>query len=142
MQEPKSLKKLLFGLVKQARADIERQFLKAGLTITPFQFGVLSIIKHQPATLAEIAKKLGIKPPSAVPYIDGLEKQGLIVKNTVAKDRRKIQLKTTPKGQKLIKTITKDRPTDTLNRAFQKLSQKEQDQLVSILRKLSDNFIK
>src|SRR5258708_713189 len=116
MTESKSLKLLLFGLVKQAKADIERQFAAAGISITPFQYGVLSIIKQKPCTLAIIAKKMGIKAPSAVPYIDGLQKQGFIQKHSDTSDRRKIELKITPKGERLIENITKDHPTDILNK--------------------------
>jgi DNA-binding MarR family transcriptional regulator len=140
MTESKSLKFLLFSLVKQAKRDIERQFAKAGISITPFQYGILVNIKHQPATLAEIAKNLGIKAPSALPYVDGLQKQGLIVRHNDAKDRRKIELKITPKGLRLIQHILKDRPTDILNKAFNRLSKQNQKQLMLTLKELYEKI--
>jgi len=142
MAESKSLKLLLFGLVKAAKADIERQFSKAGISITPFQYGILSLIKHNVCTLAQIAMKLGIKAPSAVPYIDGLVKQGFIGKHSDPNDRRKIQLKITAKGEKLFEHITKDRPTDILNKAFNKLSKNKQAELLNLLNELTENFTK
>jgi DNA-binding MarR family transcriptional regulator len=142
MAESKSIKVLLFGLVKQAKADIERQFAMAGISITPFQYGILSIIKHRPTTLAEIAKKLGIKSPSALPYVDGLCKQGLIIRHGDEQDRRKIQLQITAKGQRLMEHIIKDRPSDILNQAFHRLSKQKQKQLLSILQELTDNLTK
>lgn len=139
MTQSKSLKLLLFGLVKHAKADIERQFVKAGISITPFQFTVLSLIKHKSCTLADVAKKLGVKAPSALPYVDGLQEQGFIVKRGNAKDRRKIQLKITAKGKRLMEQIIKDRPTDILNRAFNKLAKQKQERLLSLLQELTNN---
>ena len=141
MNEPKSLKILLFGLVKQAKADIERQFAKAGISITPFEYAILSIIRHESCTLAQIAKKLGIKAPSVVRYIDSLHRQGFIVRKVDSKDRRKIQLKITPKGERLFESITKDHPTDILNLAFHKFSKNKQKHLLSLLKELTDNFV-
>ncbi|MEJ0021446.1 MAG: MarR family transcriptional regulator [Candidatus Doudnabacteria bacterium] len=142
MAESKSLKLLLFSLVKQAKADIERQFTEAGISITPFQYGVLSILKYSPITLADIAKKLGIRSPSLVPYIDELQKKGMISRHADKQDRRKIQLSLTVKGKALLKHIIKDHPTDLLNQAFKKLSKEKQGQLLFLLKELTDNLTK
>jgi DNA-binding MarR family transcriptional regulator len=101
---------------------------------------MLACLKHEPFTLAEVAKKLGIKPPSAVPYLRGLEKQGFIQKRADPKDQRKIQLKITAKGERLFQDIVQGHPADVINQAFKKLSKEKQSRLSSLLQELTDNL--
>jgi DNA-binding MarR family transcriptional regulator len=142
MSESQEFKNLLFGLVKQAKRDIERRFTQANIVITPFEYGVLSILKHNPATLAEVAKKLGIRPPSALPYVDALEKKKIILRHTDSKDRRKVLLNLTNKGQKIVQSIMKEHPQDILNQSFRKLSSSKQQQLLSLLSELTQTLNK
>ena len=140
MTESQQFKNLLFGLVKQAKADIERRFAEAKISITPFEYGIVSIIRHKPLTLAEVAKKLGIKPPSALPYVDELEKKKFITRQVDATDRRKNYLKVTKKGEKLLEHIMKDHPKDILNQSFRSLRKADQRKLISILNKLHEQI--
>ncbi|HTL39486.1 MAG TPA: MarR family transcriptional regulator [Methylomirabilota bacterium] len=140
MQQSQVFRSLLYGLVKQAKVDIERRFAKAGIKITPFQYGLLGLIKDRPATLAEMAKKLGIRPPSIVPYLDALEKEKIIHRDVDPEDRRKIQLKITAKGQNIVKNIIKDHPKDILNQGFHKLSKVKQLELTALLQELTKNL--
>src|ERR1041385_4154375 len=117
-----SLKALLFGLVKQAKIDLEKKFAKAKIDLTPFQYGVLSMIKHQPSTLNELAAKLGVKPPSVLPPVDALTKKGYVIRTADREDRRKNHLTITKKGTSIFSKILQDHPSDSLNIAFQKLT--------------------
>jgi MarR family 2-MHQ and catechol resistance regulon transcriptional repressor len=134
------LKNLIFRIVKEAKNDFERRFVQAKITITPFEFTLASLIKHKPTTLADLAKRLGIKPPSASPYVETLERKHLIAKQKDPKDRRKIYLHLTKKGEKLLTHITKDHPKDILNQAFHKLPKPKQSQLINLLQQLNDQL--
>jgi DNA-binding MarR family transcriptional regulator len=117
-----SLKTLLFALVKHAKIDLEKKFAKSKVNLTPFQYGIMSMLKHQPSTLNDLAQKLGVKPPSLTDPIDALVKKGYVNRTEDRVDRRKIHLTVTKKGQAIIKKIFQDQPSDSLNIAFHKLS--------------------
>jgi DNA-binding MarR family transcriptional regulator len=140
MPDLKSLKTLLFGLVRHARADLERKFTLAKIKITPFQYAVLHMIKREQKTLNQIASNLGVKPPSLVPVLDLLEKQSLIKRIRSKTDRRKVDLRITSKGISLIKKIFADHPQDSLNKAFRKLNDQKRRQLLALLSELNNNF--
>ena len=140
MTESKTFKQLLFGLVKQVKLDMEKQFAKAKIQITPFQYGILAMLKHEQPTLAALAHRLGVRPPSLVPPIDSLVRQGYVHRLRDKSDRRKIHLSITPAAQKLFAKMHQDHPTDSLNVAFHKLSKPKQKQLISLLSELNQNL--
>jgi len=136
-----SLKTLLFGLVKQAKIDLEKKFAHLKINLSPFQYGVLSMLKNQPSTLNELALKLGVKPPSLTDPVDSLVKKGYVNRTEDRVDRRKIHLAVTKKGQTILKKVFQDHPTDSLNIAFHKLTKTKQEQLISLLQELTEKFI-
>jgi len=140
MTDSEKFKTLLFGLVKRAKADMERQFARAGILVTPFEFSVLAKLKHKPATLAEIAKVLGLKSPSVLPAVDSLERKLFLKRQADPKDRRKIRLTMTAKGEALFKSILKGHPDDILNRSFNSLPKRKRSELLSLLTELTDNL--
>src|SRR5258708_100600 len=133
-----SLKTLLFGLVKHAKSDLEKKFAHLKINLSPFQYGVLSMIKQMPSTLNELAQKLGVKPPSLTDPVDALVKKGYVRRTEDRVDRRKIHLTVTNKGQLIIKKIFQDQPSDSLNIAFHKLSKPKQTQLINLLQELTE----
>ena len=135
-----SLKTLLFGLVRHAKTDLEKKFAKAKIDLAPFQYGVLSMLKHQASTLNELAAKLGVKPPSLTDPVDVLVKKGYVKRTEDRGDRRKIHLSVTKRGQELLHKIFQDQPSDSLNIAFQKLTKTKRGQLLSLLQELTENF--
>ena len=140
MAKPLNLKSLLFALVKQVKLDMEKQFAKNKIKVTPFQYGVLVLLKNDSHTLNELAEKLGVRPPSLVPPIESLVRTGYVHRKPDRKDRRKIHLVFTTAAAKIFAQIHRDHPTDTLNIAFKKLPKSKQKQLMSLLSELSHHL--
>ena len=134
------IKKLLFGLIKLAKKDMEKQFSRAGISISHLQYWVLVKTLSGPITLNEIAKGFDIKPPSLIPVVDALEGAGYLVRKHDQEDRRKIQLIISKSGLELVKKVPRDNKADALNKAFNKLSAAKQKQLLGGLRELAENL--
>jgi DNA-binding MarR family transcriptional regulator len=77
---------------------------KVGLTGQQYQalLVVRSVAGSAPVTIAELAKQLLIKHNSAVGLADRLVAQGLMVREQIAGDRRKVQVLLTPKGEQVL----------------------------------------
>lgn len=138
MANSKIFKKLLFGLVKQVKLDMEKQFAKAELEITPFQYGILYMLKNKSYNLNELSEKLGVKPPSLVPPVEMLSKLGYLMRKQDKQDHRKIHLMITPKAKKIFKKI--HHPADKLSKAFHKLTSSNQGKLIELLGELNSQF--
>jgi DNA-binding MarR family transcriptional regulator len=142
MTESQAFKELLFSLVKQVKLDMEKQFAKANLHITPFQYGILAVLKHNSLTLNELAHKLGVRSPSLIPPIDALIKHGFVHKQKDHKDRRKIHLAIAANAHKLFDKIKRDHPTDSLNIAFHRLNKHKRNELRKLLSELTTKLPK
>ena len=136
------IKKSLFCLIKLAKSDVDRQFARHNIGITPLQYGVLLMTKSRPITIKEIAEGFNFKAPSIVPAVDVLEKAGYLKRAPDNADRRKIQLVITKKGADLIEHLSLNNKKDALSSAFNKLSLLKQKQLLKLLQELTDNFPK
>ena len=71
----------------------------APLGLNPRDFGALSTIARlQPCSQSELAASLGISPPMALAFVDGLQSAGLVVRDAHPHDRRVHALRLTPAG--------------------------------------------
>lgn len=138
--EANPIKKALHGIIKLAKADIDKRFIEQNVGITPLQYGVLATTQAKPITIHEIACYFNFKAPSLVPAVDALEKKELLTRKTDAHDRRKIQLVITKKGLSLLKRLPINDSNSALNKAFSALSPAKQKQLLALLQELTDNF--
>lgn len=59
-------------------------------------------------TMTEIAKKMGHTTAAATGLVDRLERLGHVAREHAAKDRRKILVKITPSGQKIVGEVRDD----------------------------------
>lgn len=72
------------------------------LGITAAQMSVLMMISYsQESTISSLSQSLGIDPAAAVRLVQKLERMKLVSKASSRKDRRVVQLKLTPQGQKV-----------------------------------------
>jgi DNA-binding MarR family transcriptional regulator len=63
------------------------------------QFRTLAIVERCPqVSLVELAEQLGLTAPSTCTLIDGLAERGLVERNEVVGDRRRIAISLTEKG--------------------------------------------
>lgn len=78
--------------------------------IPPQQHQALLIIKgaanRDHATVGEIAECLGLKHHSAVGLVDRLVKRQLVQRDVSAADRRRIEVRLTPRGEALIERLS------------------------------------
>jgi DNA-binding MarR family transcriptional regulator len=74
--------------------------------LTPQQHQVLLAIKGFPGrdfvSVGEIAERLQLKPHSAVGLVDRLVKRGLVRRSASRRDGRKIEVRVSSKGERLI----------------------------------------
>lgn len=133
-----SLHGIFFQILKQARADLDRWLKKTKAGITSLQYGVLRSIAKKSMAFNELARHLSLQPPSILPSVDSLEHHGYIVRRDDRKDRRKVYLIITAKGKKLLERVSAAHRNDTVARAFKKMSNAKQKQLMALL----DEFTK
>ncbi|MFC5499297.1 MarR family winged helix-turn-helix transcriptional regulator [Caenimonas terrae] len=68
-----------------------------------------------PVTISELARQLFIKHHSAVGLVDRLAAEGLMVREPSSVDRRKVELRLTPRGLELLAMLA-DKHRDELRR--------------------------
>ena len=85
----------------------ERECLEVGLSLP--QYRLLLFVRRGPQRAAELAAQAAVRRPTLTALVDGLEKEGLLVRRAVEGDRRGIRLELTTKG------------ADTVDRAEQHL---------------------
>jgi len=88
----------------------EQAALRAGLQ--PQQHQLLLQVAGAPDTLqvtiAYVAARLGLKHNSAVELVDRSEREGLLLRTVDARDKRRILLQITRKGQRILNRLTSE----------------------------------
>jgi MarR family 2-MHQ and catechol resistance regulon transcriptional repressor len=112
----------------------ERSISNTGLCLT--DFGALEALLHKgPLTITEIQDKVMLASGSMTAAIDRLEKMGLVVRKSIAKDRRARVVQLTPEGKR-VATASFEKHADDLEVLVSVLSDKEKKQLYGSLKKL------
>jgi DNA-binding MarR family transcriptional regulator len=78
----------------------ERQCLEIGLSLP--QYRLLLFVRRGPQRAAELAAQASVRRPTLTALVDGLEKEGLLVRRAVEGDRRGIRLELTSKGSEML----------------------------------------
>ncbi len=100
------LRPVLLRLARELRKETEQ------LGITARQATLLWLIKRRPGlALAELAAEEGISPPAMSGHVDRLERAGLIERVRSSDDRRRVGLRLTEDGAKLMRRIRARRTT-------------------------------
>jgi DNA-binding MarR family transcriptional regulator len=84
-------------LNRWAQARIERNELGGDLSLR--QLSALYVIRHESATLGEVARRLMVTPAVVTGLIDRLEKRGYVKRVNEPGDRRRIHLSLTDEGR-------------------------------------------
>ena len=112
----------------------ERSIANTGLCLT--DFAALEALLHKgPLTISEIQDKVMLASGSMTAAIDRLEKMGLVVRKSTAKDRRARVVQLTPEGKR-VATASFEKHADDLESLVSVLSDKEKTQLYGSLKKL------
>ncbi|TMA25629.1 MAG: MarR family transcriptional regulator [Deltaproteobacteria bacterium] len=135
-QEPLGL------LIAAARRGLKMAVLRHArhLQLTPGQFWFLYAARDLPgATLGELARRQRLDAPTASRVAVALEERGYLRVQPDPDDRRALRIALTAPGAKLVERIE---PIATAVRAasVQGMSQREQEMLRALLRKLIGNL--
>jgi DNA-binding MarR family transcriptional regulator len=100
------LRPVLLRLARELRKETEQ------LGVTARQATLLWLVKRSPGlSLAELAAEEGISPPALSGHVDRLERAGLLVRERSTVDRRRVGLRLTDEGVKLMRRIRARRTT-------------------------------
>jgi DNA-binding MarR family transcriptional regulator len=100
------LRPVLLRLARELRKETEQ------LGITARQATLMWLVKRCPGlSLAELAAEEGISPPAMSGHVDRLERAGLIERVRSSDDRRRVGLRLTDEGQKLMRRVRARRTT-------------------------------
>jgi DNA-binding MarR family transcriptional regulator len=100
------LRPVLLRLARELRKETEQ------LGITARQATLLWLVKRNPGmSLAELAAEEGISPPALSGNVDRLERAGLLARVRSSEDRRRVGLRLTDEGARLLRRIRARRTT-------------------------------
>jgi DNA-binding MarR family transcriptional regulator len=77
-----------------------------------------------PRTLGDLAQEEMVRPPTMTRIVDGLENAGLVERRHSGEDRRKVELRATPRGLRLLEQ-GRERRIATLRQALGNLPEAE-----------------
>jgi DNA-binding MarR family transcriptional regulator len=100
------LRPVLLRLARELRKETEQ------LGVTASQATLLWLVKRSPGlSLAELAAEEGISPPALSGHIDRLEKAAVIERVRSSEDRRRVGLRLTDEGERLLRRVRARRTT-------------------------------
>ena len=100
------LRPILLRLARELRKETEQ------LGITARQATLLWLVKRRPGlSLAELAAEEGISPPALSGHVDRLERAGLIQRLRSTDDRRRVGLRLTDEGARMLRRVRARRTT-------------------------------
>jgi DNA-binding MarR family transcriptional regulator len=100
------LRPVLLRLARELRKETEQ------LGVTARQATLLWLVKRSPGlSLAELAGEEGISPPAMSGHVDRLERAGLIERERSRDDRRRVGLRLTEEGERLMRRVRARRTT-------------------------------
>lgn len=100
------LRPVLLRLARELRKETEQ------LGVTARQATLLWLVKRSPGlSLAELAAEEGISPPAMSGHIDRLERAGFIERVRSTDDRRRVGLRLTEDGRRLMRRVRARRTT-------------------------------
>ena len=101
-----ALRPVLLRLARELRKETEQ------LGVTARQVTLLWLVKRSPGlSLAELAAEEGISPPALSGHVDRLEAAGLIERLRSTDDRRRVGLRLTGEGERLLRRVRARRTT-------------------------------
>ena len=100
------LRPALLRLARELRKETEQ------LGVTARQATLLWLVKRSPGlSLAELAAEEGISPPALSGHVDRLERARLLERTRSSGDRRRVGLRLTDEGERLMRSVRARRTT-------------------------------
>jgi DNA-binding MarR family transcriptional regulator len=105
-QVANELRPVLLRLARELRRETEQ------LGVTARQTTLLWLVRRSPGlSLAQLAAEEGISAPALSGHVDRLERAGLLERVRSSEDRRRVGLRLTTEGEKLLRRIRARRTT-------------------------------
>lgn len=109
--------------------------------ITHSQWFVLGIIEHcKGASIKDISGMLEMSSSAVTQLVDGLVKNGYVLRHDNPKDRRSLQLEVSPKGKKQI-GVLKEKRINEMSKLFDALSDRELKIYLRLHKKIMSKFL-
>lgn len=113
------LRPVLLRLARELRKETEQ------LGVTARQATLMWLVKRNPGlSLAELAAEEGISPPALSGHVDRLERAGFLERVRSSDDRRRVGLRLTDEGTRLLRSV-RARRTTWLTERLRRLEQAE-----------------
>lgn len=91
---------------------------------------------EEPISPSQLAAKVGVTRATMTGLVDGLEKEGLVERQESAEDRRKIGIRLTDKGGKVLERMLPDYYR-RIAKLMENLSPAEREEMVTLLGKIN-----
>jgi DNA-binding MarR family transcriptional regulator len=114
---------------------LDRRMTASGASLARTKM-LMYVDRQGPARAADIAELLGLAPRTVTEALDGMERDGLVVRTPDASDRRVKRISITPAGKRAIET-TEPMRAKLVDLLFGTLDPQERAQLAEIVEKLS-----
>lgn len=88
----------------------DRLWQDAGITLA--QLSVLRELRNGPQVAGKLGLAVGVSPTSLTRLVDRLERRGLVIRRREAEDRRCVEVKLEPAGERLLGQLKVLRGTD------------------------------
>ncbi len=131
----------LFGVINSKLGKASQEtLLKIYKNLTIAEANAIHAIgPNEPKTMKQIAETLGVAVSTPTRTIDRLLEKGFVNRKVGEKDRRKLLIELTPKGNKLLEDIDKEN-LEIIRRMLNGLSDEEIETFIKILSKISENI--
>lgn len=127
------LAKILSSLVKR---DLERRLQCHGVNLGTLPYGVLRLLSCESATISELSRKMHLSAATLVPVVDALERDGLAKRGQDPRDRRRVPLSITERGEEVLARIPFVDPEDSLVSSLNRMGEEQSRQLLMLMREL------
>lgn len=117
--------------------DTEEEQLCAELSLSQMRTLSVFVCEDKPLKMSDVARKLNITLPTVTQIVDKLVSLELLERVRNEEDRRLVIVSITEKGKRLVK-MSQERRIESFKWWLEKLSSKEQIELVTILEKLNE----
>ncbi|MCD2322780.1 MarR family transcriptional regulator [Sphingomonas sp. IC-56] len=115
---------------------LDRRMSASGASLARTKL-LMYVNRHGPARAADIAELFTLAPRTVTEALDGMERDGLVVREPDARDRRVKRISITPAGKRAIET-TEPMRAKLVDLIFGTLDAQERAQLTGIVEKLSE----
>jgi DNA-binding MarR family transcriptional regulator len=134
MTDTQELGRLFATFGKAYRARIMAEIGEGGTT--PARARLLIVLQCRGSCkMSEVGRELGVTPRNVTKLVDGLEGEGLVVREPHPRDRRATLLHLTPRGAAVGKECMAANSA-AASQLFERLTPTDRQQLARILRKL------